>query len=120
MPFMLDVRSTTSMRSTGDVGLAPHGPLQAAEMTVWLVPDPRPSAGPKRYGTVTSPSMTTVLQMSPSAGTQGDWQIVELQVQSALGPGSQTAGTSDRRGAPPALPMTQRNPTDTPGGSPPG
>ena len=89
-------------------------------MTVWLVPESSPTAGPKRYGTVTSPSRTIVLQMSPSAGTHCDWQMVELQVHAAFGPGSQTAGTSDRRGEPPELPMTQRKPTDTPGGSPPG
>ncbi len=117
---MLEVRSTTNIRSTGARGFAPQAPLQAAETTVWVVPVLTPTAAPNPYWTVAASTRTTVLQVSPSSGMQIELQIFVLHVQSALPPGSQTAGTSARRGEPATLPMMQRNPTVTPGGSPPG
>ena len=117
---MLDVRSTTTMRSTGAVGFNPQAPLQAAEMTVWVVPVLTPIAPPKPYWTVAASSSTIALHVSPSEGMQTELQIFALQVQTALPPGSQTPGTSLVRGVPETLPMMQRKPTVTPGGSPPG
>ena len=119
-PSMLGVRSTISTRSTGAEGFPPHAPLQAAEITVWVVPVLMPTAPPKPYCTVAASSRTTVLQVSPSSGMQTELQILALHVQEAFPPGSQMAGTSLNRGEPPTLPMMQRNPTVTPGGRPPG
>ncbi len=124
-PLMELVRSTTSATSTGVTGSEPHGPLHAAEVMTFVSPWVTPTAPPKRNGTLTDPTRTSVLHLLPAAGSHGAVQI-ELAHRHADGatvPGSQVVGMSDRSGRPSLLrsPMRQRKLIVTrPAGTPPG
>ena len=99
-PLMELVRSTTRATSTRATGSDPQGPLQAAEVTTWVSPSLTPTAPPKRNGTLTEPVMTSVLQVSPSAGSQGAVQMPcpQRQAEGATTPGLHVIGMSDRSG----------------------
>ena len=101
---MLPERSMTMMRSTGPVNPVPQVPRQAAE-TMSVLPSSIPMAGAKAKSVVFSDSRTMVLQVSPSAGTQGAVQMPSAHTQGGpeagtSGPGSQAPGTSLGSGEP--------------------
>ena len=106
VPLMLLVRSMTRTTSTGLVGGPPHGPAQAADRTLPVLPLDTPIAGPNLYCVVTFPDTTMTLHELPAtAGLHGVTQMVELHVQLADdvlvlagAPGWQTFGIWVRSG----------------------
>ena len=61
-----------------------------------MSPSLTPTAPPNRNGTLTEPVMTNVLQVSPSAGSQGAAQIprAQRQAEAATAPGLHVIGMS--------------------------
>ena len=124
-PLMELVRSTISDTSTGVTGSDPQGPRQAAEVITLVSPWVTPTAPPKRNGTLTEPTRTSVLHWSPAAGSHGAVQMPRAQVQAEgeTTPGSHVVGMSVRSGRPSLFrsPMRHRKLSATRlAGSPPG
>src|SRR3990172_3466196 len=97
---MLAVRSMIITTSTGMMGDAPQGPLQAADRTVWVVPLGIPMTLPGPYCTVAVPLTTIVLQVLPAAGLHEATHSEPLQRQTAPEPGLQTVPMSPGSGSP--------------------
>ena len=114
---MEPVRSTTTTTSRGIVGDAPHSPLQAAAVSVPVLPLVMPIAPPKPYWRVASSVTWMVLQTSVDvvAGSQGAQQELSSQshaVEVCDWLTLHAPGMSVTRGSPvDVMPMRHRNVT---------